>query len=393
MSLTPDSKSTSSGYWSAVYSKSTRKLLAKGQGKQNCCLAFGMMENFDARGTWKDGSMRFLHCVCKKLNRDMKFLNGTTLLTSIRAVKGWWTCDEKKLKSDIQMPVEEFEDWQSIPEDTWKSARRNRIKRIQRRVSEASETFRLGNHRLQMFCHIDHIFDDKQFDAVILNHGFDSVGWAQIRAYSQTHQIVLEDLFVKPEYRECGIGSKLLQEMEEFAFSDAVFRQAGNVVTVPIPREDVWKTDTYQAVKDFFVTRGYVWKYENAIQSVDYAAFSGTKKVDITQEGLAGERADPPRSSPPVLPIMKFTRPMSEANFNRYLTISPIVAVSLVYGKRNNIQVTGFEGNQFLTGVRFEIYDGVQIDEAACPRRPRLISEAPKSKQGDINVLSRMTFR
>jgi len=388
LSLTTDPKLPSSLYWSVVLSENTKKLMEKGQGKQKCCVALGMMGDFDSRGTWEDGSMRFLHCVCKKLDQDMQSLNGTTLLTGIRAVKGWWTCDEKKLKSDTQMPVEEFEDWGSIPEDVWENARRNRIKRIQRRVSEASETFSLGNHRLQLFYHIDRIFEDKQFDAVVLNYDFDSVGWAQIRAYAQTHQIVLEDLFVKPEYRECGIGSKLLAKMEEFALSDAEFQEADNIVTVPIPREDVWKTDKYQAVKKFFVTNGYVWKYENAIQSVDYAAFSAEKKTDLAQEGVAEKSENLPRSSSPVLPVMRFTRPVSEANITRYLTLSPIVTVSLAYGNRGNIQVTESEGKRFLTGVRFEIYDGVQIYEVACPRRPRLSSELSKS-----DMLSRMTFR
>jgi len=81
--------------WSHVLSENTKKLVDKGQGKQKCCVAFDLMVDFDSRGTWEDGSMRFLHCVCKMLDQDMPTLNGTTQLTSTRAVKGWWTCDEK----------------------------------------------------------------------------------------------------------------------------------------------------------------------------------------------------------------------------------------------------------------------------------------------------------
>ena len=311
--------------------------------------------------------MRFLHCVCKMLNQDMQFLNGTTLLTGVRAIKGWWTCAEGLLESDTQIPVEKFEDWQSISVDTWKNATENRIKRIQRRVFEASETFSLGNHELKLFCYGSRTLGDKQVDTVVLDHQFDSVGWAQIRAYAESHQIVLEDLFVKPEYQKCGIGSKLLTIMEDFAFSDAYFRTTSNVITVPIPREDVWKTDKYHAVKDFFLARGYVWKYENSIQAVDYAAFTAEKKADFSRETVAQMRERLPCASSPVLPIMTFTRPVSEVNIKRYLTVAPIVLVTLAYGNRDDIRLVESHGQQILSGVTFEIYDGVLIYEVSCP--------------------------
>lgn len=357
LSEIPNFKLPSSIRRSMVSSENTKKLLEKGQGKQNCCVAFDLMVNFDSKRTWEDGSMRFLHCVCKMLDQDMPSLTGTSLLTGIRAIKGWWTCDEKVLESDTAIPVAAFEDWQSIPKAAWENARRNRIKRITRRVTTAAETFSLGNHKLQLFYHIQRIFEDKQFDAVILDSDFDSVGWAQIRAYAQTHRIMLEDLFVKPEFRRCGIGSKLRQEMEDFAFSDPEFREIGNIITVPISRIDVC-LDKYQAVKQFFETNAYVWKYESAIPgAVDYAVFSAVIKADATQK-----RKNLPRSSLPVLPIVSFIRPPSVPNIKRYLSVSPIILASLVYGKRNNT------GKQFPT--RIQVHDGIQIFEGACPRMP-----------------------
>jgi GNAT superfamily N-acetyltransferase len=195
--------------WSAVLSENTKKLLKKGQGHQSCCVAFDLMVNFDSRGTWEDGSMRFLHCLSKMLDQDMPSLRGTSLLTGIRAIKGWWTCDEKLLNSDTGIPLATFEDWQSIPKVAWENARRNRIRRIKRRVTISAETFSLGNHKLQLFYHLRRVFEDKQFDVVTLDSDFDPVGWAQIRAYAQAHRIMLEDLFVKPDFRRCGIGSRL----------------------------------------------------------------------------------------------------------------------------------------------------------------------------------------
>jgi GNAT superfamily N-acetyltransferase len=334
-------------------------LLEKGQGKQNCCLAFDFMVNFDSRGTWEDGSVRFLHCVCKMLDQDMPSLKGTTLLTAIRAFKGWWTCDEKILQSDITIPVATFEDWKSIPEAAWENARQNRIKRIKRRVTAAAEVFRLGNHNLQLFYHIHRIFEDKQFDVVILSSDFDIVGWAQIRTYTLAHRIMLEDLFVKPEFRRCGIGSKLRQEIEDFAFSDNEFRQVGNVITVPIPRIDVC-LGKYQAVKQFFEKNAYVWKYQSAMAwAVDYAVFSAERKADATPR-----RRDQPRLSPPVLPVAIFIRPPSDENIRRYLSVSPVTLSTLVYGKRDN---TGK-----LSITRLQAHDGAQIFEGACPRMPVL---------------------
>lgn len=332
------------------------------------------MVNFDSRGTWEDGSVRFLHCVCKMLDQDMPSLKGTTLLTAIRAVKGWWTCDEKVLESDTATPVATYEDWKSIPEAAWENARQNRIKRIKRRVTTAAETFSLGNHKLQLFYHIHRIFEDKQFDVVILNSDFDTVGWAQIRTYALAHRIMLEDLFVKPEFRRCGIGSKLRQEMEDFAFSDNEFRQVGNVITVPISRIDVC-LDKYQAVKQFFETNAYVWKYESAIPwAVDYAVFSAVRRADATPR-----RKDPPRLSPPVLPVASFIRPPSDANIRRYLSVSPVMLPSLVYGKRDNT------GKQSITS--FQVHDGVQIFEGACPRIPVLQKAAIQGLLRSTNLL------
>jgi hypothetical protein len=143
------------------------------------------------------------------------------------------------------------------------------------------------------------------------------------------------------------------------------FRKASNIITVPIPRIDVWIPDKYQAVKRFFETNAYVWKNESAIQgAVDYAVFSAVKKADANQKGCAflRKRKNPPRSSPPVLPVVSFIRPPSVANIGRYLSVSPIILASPVYGKRNNA------GRQFPT--RIQVHDGIQIFEGACPRMP-----------------------
>lgn len=348
--------------WSRVLSENTKKLVENGQGKQSCCAAFDLMVDFDSRGTWEDGSMRFLHCVCKMLDQDMPSLTGTSLLTSVRAVKGWWTCDEKLLESDTSIPVARFEDWQSIPRLAWENARRNRIKRIKRRVVTAGESFSLGNHKLQLFYHIQRIFEDKQFDVVILDSDFDSVAWAQIRAYAQTHRIMLEDVFVKPQFRRCGIGSKVLREMEDFAISDPEFREASDTITVPIPRIDIWIPDRNQAVKQFFETNAYVWKNESAIPgAIDYAVFSVAKKADPAQG-----RKNLPHSSPPVLPVVSFIRPPSPANIIRYLSASPIIIASLVYGRRDGT------GKQYIT--RVQGHDAIRIFEGACPRMPVLRS-------------------
>jgi len=327
-------------------------------------VAFGLMADFDSRGTWKNGSMRFLHCVCKMLDQDMPSLMGTTLLTSVRAVKGWWTCDEKVLESDTAIPVAEFEDWGSISLGVWENARQRRIERIKRRIPKDSETFNRGNHRFQVFYHVEQIFEDKQFDVVILDSDFDSVGWRQIRAYTQTHQIVLEDLFVKPEHRRCGIGSKLLQEMEDYAFSDPEFLKISNIITVPIPRVDVYIQ--YETVKQFFEANRYNWRYTSALPDIiEYAVFSAVKEADATQEGRTRKRKSLPLSSSPVLPVVRFVRPWSDANCKRYLTVSLVISATLAYGDRKNIQVVKFEGKQFLKGVTFRAYDGIQISEGA----------------------------
>ena len=64
-----------------------RQILAKGQGKQDCCLAFVEMIIGCYHGTWGNGSMRFLHCVCKMID-DGRPAIGTTSVSVHRAMKG-----------------------------------------------------------------------------------------------------------------------------------------------------------------------------------------------------------------------------------------------------------------------------------------------------------------
>jgi GNAT superfamily N-acetyltransferase len=267
-----------------------RDVLAKGQGYpgkgQACCVAFTHMEDHIYRGTWGSGSVRFLHCICKMLDGGIASKLGTTMLTGIRAEKGWWTCDEDLWVSNVDLSVAEFEDWRSIPPEAWKDAKNKRIRRYRAFADSRQSTIvNVGGQRCRLVANfeIDAFEKDKQVDILVMDDDYDALGWAQVRAYVDHKRIVLEDLFVKPEIRRKGIGSELLRQIEQVACFDKVFREVSQELTVPIPTVDIWLPLRNESVREFYKWNGYAWDNSKVVPGREYSIFTATKKLSCAQ--------------------------------------------------------------------------------------------------------------
>ncbi len=263
-----------------------RNIVAKGQGRQACCVSFTHMNTHIFLGTWGNGSVRFLHCICKMLDGGIRSGLGTTTLTGIRAEKGWWTCEEDLWISNVNLNTSEFEDWKSIPRQAWEDAKRKRTRKNRVLLnSEFNTIINLGGQRYHLVTKSERqVFEkDKQIDILVMDRDFDTVAWAQIRAYVDQKKIVVEDLFVKPESRRMGIGSELLKRVEYLASFDKVFREVSHEITVPIPNVDIWLPIRHQTVKEFYAKNGYSWNNKKTVPGREYSVFTVSKKVSCTK--------------------------------------------------------------------------------------------------------------
>lgn len=265
--------------------ESIRNVVARGQGNQNCCVAFVAMNDHIFRGTWGNGSVRFLHCICKMLD-GMPSSFGTTHLTCVRAEKGWWTCEEGLWPSNIGLSRTQFEDWKSIPQAAYEDAKKKRIRKNKAILhSRPSKAIDLGGqkYRLVMNSERRSFEKDKQIDILVIDSDFDTVAWAQVRTYVEHQKVVLEDLFVKLEVRRLGIGSELLRQIESLTSHDQVFRDADTEITVPIPNLDIRLPLPNTIVKTFYAKNGYSWNNGKIVPGVDYSVFTASKKLTCSQ--------------------------------------------------------------------------------------------------------------
>jgi hypothetical protein len=252
--------------------------------KHPYCVAFSMMQSMCYSGTWGNGSFRFLHCVCKMIDEGTP-KSGTTMLTSHRAMKGWGVCDEDLHPSDVSLSVPEFEDWNRISKEAWDDARQQRVQRNKALVNSGSGLKLKSNGKdFYLFTHAFNVLrrEDKQFELLVIDSEFETVAWATLRAYVQQNQIVLEDLFVKRELRgKAHLGTKLLRRVEQIACLEEPFTRLNHVILAPISNPDAGPT-RYNAVREFFLKRGYTWKNTDPIMkyAFDWSTFTAVKKLD-----------------------------------------------------------------------------------------------------------------
>jgi GNAT superfamily N-acetyltransferase len=209
------------------------------------------------------------------------------MLTGIRAEKGWWTCEEDLWVSNVDLSRSEFEDWRSIPLEAFEDAKRKRIRKNKALFnSRASMIINLGRQRYRLIANAEkQLFEkDKQIDILLVKDSdFDTVAWAQVRAYVDHGKVVLEDLFVKPEVRRMGIGSELLRQIEYLTCFDRVFREVSEEITVPIPTVDIWLPMRHQTVKAFYARNGYKWNDTKIVPGREYSIFTASKKLACAQ--------------------------------------------------------------------------------------------------------------
>jgi GNAT superfamily N-acetyltransferase len=212
---------------------------------------------------------------------------GTTMLTGVRAEKGWWACEEDLWPSNVDLSVDMFADWRSIPKEAWEDARRKRIRSNKARLAaRGSSTVNIGGQTFRLLSNYFRsriLREDGQLDIMIIDKEFDTVAWVQLRAYVKIGKIVLEDLYVKPEARRMGIGSELIRRIEHFSCLDAGFRDVSDEVIVPIPRVDIWLPDRHHAAKTFFVNNGFVWEDRHYMSEREYSLFTARKKLPCAQ--------------------------------------------------------------------------------------------------------------
>lgn len=259
-----------------------RQIIAKGQGKQDCCVAFVEMVDGCYRGTWGNGSMRFLHCVCKMID-DGRPLIGTTSVSAHRAMKGWGTCEEELWPSNVDLSKSEFEDWKSIPGTAWEDAKQKRIRNNRVLVdSWPSQVVKVAGSDFRLFTHCyKGRGKNRQYALTLIDSEFETVAWASLSSYVESGQIVLEDLFVKSEFRRSYHGTRLLHRIEQICCLEEPFSQMKHEILVPISIPDAGPT-RYNAARDFFITNGYVWKNTDPIRryAFTWSTFTAVKALD-----------------------------------------------------------------------------------------------------------------
>ncbi len=270
-----------------------REVLEKGQGKDEtgrpkhqCCVALSMMRMHCCSGTWGNGSMRFLHCVCKMIDEGTPRI-GTTFQSAIRAMKGWGVCDEDLWPSNVDLSCAEFEDWKRIPEEAWNDAKKKRIQVNKARSDNlAYAVLNLAGREFRLFTQYSNVKrtkepEDEQLELLVIDSDFETVAWATLRAYVKENQIILEDLFVKPEFRRVHHGKRLLHRIEQTACLEEPFSRLNHEILVPISAPDAGPT-RYNAVRSFFLANGYEWKDREPIlrNPFEWSMFTAVKRLD-----------------------------------------------------------------------------------------------------------------
>jgi len=214
---------------------------------------------------------------------------GTTPLTGLRSLKGWGTCDEDLWPSNLNLSVSEFENWKNIPREAWDDAGQKRIQGNKAlATSQPSVVLSIDGRPFRLFtlttdpsCILGD--EGEQIDLTVIDPGFETVAWAQLRAYAERKQIILEELFVKPEFRRAHFGTRLLHRIEQISCLEPVFSKVSNEVLVPIPVSDAGP-NRCNAVREFFQKNGYVWKNSDPIRrSPSYSIFTAVKKLDCAE--------------------------------------------------------------------------------------------------------------
>jgi len=277
-----------------------REIVAKGQGNQANCIAFTHMNSHILQGTWGNGSVRFLYCVCKMIDNGIPSHLGTTMLTGIRAEKGWWTCEEDLWPSNVDLTRSEFEDWSSIPEEAFADAKKKRIRKNKAFLDSRLNTviaLRGESYRFVVNSETKIFEKDKQIDILVIGRDLDTLAWAQVRAYVDQKKVVLEDLFVKPEVRRRGIGSELLRQVESLTCFEKGFSEVNKEITAPIPSVDIRLPIPHRTVKEFYAKNGYAWTNVKIVPGREYSVFTASKKLsyaEVPKNGgsvIAGIRA------------------------------------------------------------------------------------------------------
>lgn len=236
--------------------------------------------------------MRFLHCVCKMIDDGWPII-GTTFLSAERAMKGWGTCDEDLWPSNVDLGPAEFEDWKRIPKEAWDDAKQKRIQANKALLASfPSVVLDLDGREFRLFAHSDTAFrkEDKQLELLVIDSDFETVAWATLCAYVKENQIILEDLFVKPEFRRAHHGTRLLHRIEQTACLEKPFSEMNHQILVPISIPDAGPTRE-NVTRDFFMANGYLWKSTEPIRRYVFAwsMFTATKNLDcdiITRKAL-----------------------------------------------------------------------------------------------------------
>jgi hypothetical protein len=211
---------------------------------------------------------------------------GTTNISAHRAMKGWGTCREDLWASNVDLDVSEFEDWRKIPNEAWDDARQKRIQNNRRMAGSCpSEALDIDGQVFRLFVFVNdlsRIFggEDRQFELLVIDSDFDTIAWSTLRAVVKRDQIILEDLFVKPNSRRMHIGTTLLQRIERIACLEKPFSELKHEIKAPISKPDAGPT-RYVAVRDFFMKNGYDWNNTDQIRKyLDWSIFTAIKKLD-----------------------------------------------------------------------------------------------------------------
>jgi hypothetical protein len=125
-------------------------------------------------------------------------------------------------------------------------------------------------------------------ELVVIDCDFETVAWATLCAYVKENQIILEDLFVKPEFRRAHHGRGLLRLIEQIACLEEPFSRLNHEILVPISVPDAGPT-RYNAVRGFFLANGYDWRGREPIRKnpFEWLMFTAVKKLDCAIEGAA----------------------------------------------------------------------------------------------------------
>jgi len=185
------------------------------------------IKNLQSNEEYSKLSKRF-HFALSKMIDGSNTYGGVSGLAAQRAFKGWIPCSEKKFRSDRTLSEKTYGDWQLIPKKAWKDSKKKTeekgdliiqyFKKYTKNVFVLEEKIDIEGKMFTLLAQSEIGWksidgSDISFSFAMYDENYLIAGWLEVSAYWEKQFIKINDLYIKTEYRNKGIGSKLIKSL------------------------------------------------------------------------------------------------------------------------------------------------------------------------------------